>query len=535
LVLLGAVGLVLLIACANAANLLLARATARRREIAVRSALGAGRARLIRQMLAESLLIAVFGGALGGALSVAGVRSLVALLPAGFPRANSIHVNAAVFLFTLLVSLTTGLLFGLLPALQVSRADLQQGLREGGRGATSSGSHLRLRSILVVSEITLACVLLIGAGLLLRSFVKLIQADPGFRPQHALSAGISLPDAEYKTGDAVAHFCDQLEQNLNSIPGVKAAGIGTDLPWTGYDENVGGWTIEGNKPLPNEEFHARYHAATPGYFRALGIPLIRGRFFTGRDNKTAPQVLIINTSMARRYWPHEDALGKRITFSDTPKEKDWMTIVGIVGDVKDAPNAKGVENAFWWPLLQQQPSSDFSIVLRGDFDPALLVNQLRRAVHQLNPALAVANIRLMDQIAVVSVATPRFGLFLVGLFAGLALTLAAIGIYGVISYSVTQRTHEFGMRIALGAESWDVLRLVLAEGLKLAIVGVGLGVFCATGFARILGNLLYEVSAADPLTFATVSLGAILIAALACYLPARRATAADPMVALRCE
>jgi predicted permease len=535
LVLLGAVALVLLIACANAANLLLARATARRREIAVRSALGAGRSRLIRQMLAESLLIAILGGALGGAIAVGGVRTLISLLPATFPRANAIHVNAAVFLFTLLVALATGLLFGLAPALQASRTDLQQGLRDGGRGATTSGSHLRLRNLLVVSEVTLACVLLIGAGLLLRSFANLLQTDPGFRPQHVLTAGISLPDAEYKNGEAVARFCDQLVQNLNSIQDVQAAGIGTDLPWTGYDENVGGWMIEGRKPPPNEEFHGRYHAATPGYFRALGIPLIRGRFFTERDSKASPQVLIINANMARRYWPHGDALGKRITFSDTPKEKDWITIVGIVGDVKDAPNSKGAENAFWWPFLQQQPSSDLSVVIRSTSDPMLLVNQLRLAVRQLNPALAVANIRLMDQIADASVATPRFGLFLVGLFAALALTLAAIGIYGVISYSVSQRTHEFGMRIALGAESWDVLRLVLAQGFKLAILGVALGVICALALARILGDLLYEVSTADPITFATVSLGAIAIAVLACYVPARRATEADPMVALRCE
>jgi predicted permease len=535
LVLLGAVALVLLIACANAANLLLARATARRREIAVRSALGAGRSRLIRQMLAESLLIAILGGALGGAIAVGGVRTLISLLPATFPRANAIHVNAAVFLFTLLVALATGLLFGLAPALQASRTDLQQGLRDGGRGATTSGSHLRLRNLLVVSEVTLACVLLIGAGLLLRSFANLLQTDPGFRPQHVLTAGISLPDAEYKNGEAVARFCDQLVQNLNSIQDVQAAGIGTDLPWTGYDENVGGWMIEGRKPPPNEEFHGRYHAATPGYFRALGIPLIRGRFFTEQDSKASPQVLIINANMARRYWPHGDALGKRITFSDTPKEKDWITIVGIVGDVKDAPNSKGAENAFWWPFLQQQPSSDLSVVIRSTSDPMLLVNQLRLAVRQLNPALAVANIRLMDQIADASVATPRFGLFLVGLFAALALTLAAIGIYGVISYSVSQRTHEFGMRIALGAESWDVLRLVLAQGFKLAILGVALGVICALALARILGDLLYEVSTADPITFATVSLGAIAIAVLACYVPARRATEADPMVALRCE
>ncbi|MFL6350916.1 MAG: ADOP family duplicated permease [Bryobacteraceae bacterium] len=535
LVLLGAVALVLLIACANAANLLLARATARQREIAVRSALGAGRSRLIRQMLAESLVIALLGGSLGAAIAIAGVRSLVSLLPATFPRANAIHVDAAVFIFTLLLAVLTGLLFGLAPAVQASRTDLQQRLREGGRGSTTSGSHARLRNVLVVSEVSLACVLLIGAGLMLRSFVKLLQTDPGFRTQHVLTASVSLPGAQYKPGDAVAHFSDQLVENLGSIRGVQAAGAGTDLPWTGYDENAGGWTVEGKKPAPNEDSHARYHAATPDYFRALGIPLIGGRFFTERDNKAAPSVLIVNTTMARRYWPHADALGKRIAFSDSPKEKDWMTIVGIVGDVKDAPNSKGAESAFWWPFLQQQPSSDLSVVIRSDSDPAMLVSQLRLAVRRLDPALAVADIRLMDQIADASVATPRFGLFLVGMFAALALTLAAIGIYGVISYSVTQRTHEFGMRIALGAQSWDVLRLVLTQGVRLTMLGVGIGVIGALALARILGNLLYEVSPADPVTFAVVSLGAVVIAVLACYVPARRATQADPVVALRCE
>ena len=534
LVLLGAVGLVLLIACANAANLLLARATARQREIAVRTALGAGRSRLARQMLTESLLIALIGGACAMAVAVAGVRALVALLPAGFPRADTIHVNAAVFAFTLLVALATGVLFGLAPALQAARTDVQDTLRSSGRGAGGSRGHLRLRSALVVGEVSLACLLLIGAGLMLRSFVNILRADPGFRPEHLLTASLLLPDATYKRIEAV-HFWRRLCASLDSVADIRAAGVGTDLPWTGYDDNAG-FTIEGKKPPANQEFHARYHVASPGYFRAIGIPLVRGRFFTASDDMKGTPAMIVNRSMARRYWPNEDALGKRITFDDHPKEQDWMTIVGIVGDVKDKPNSPAAEMALWWPTEQTPVSvNSMAVAVRGSSDPALLANDLRRAVRQLDPTLAVANIRPMDEIADANVSTPRFALFLVALFAGLALTLAAIGIYGVISYAVSQRTHEFGLRMALGAQPGDVRRLVLRQGVKLALAGVALGLVGALALGRVLWSLLYEVSAADPVTFTSVSALAIAVAALACYLPARRATAVDPANALRSE
>ncbi len=538
LVLLGAVGLVLLIACANAANLLLARATARQREIAVRMALGAARARLLRQMLTESVLLALMGGGLGALIAVEGVGALVPLLPAGFPRANSIQVNAPVFGFTLLVAFATGLLFGLAPALQASRTELQQSLREGARGAVGGRRHQRLRDALVVAEVGLACVLLIGAGLMLRSFVNLVRMDRGFQPQHVLTASLALPYTEYKTPAAVTHFYDQLTTNLAAAPGVAAVGAGTDLPWTGYDENAGGFTIQGKKPPPGEDFHARYHAATPDYFRALGIPIVRGRFFTAGDNQGAPLAMIINETMARRYWPHEDALGARITFSDTPKEKDWMTVVGVVGDVKDKPSSSGAEPAFWWPVLQAPfvvNNGVMSVVVRADSGAAQLANELRREVHRLDPTLAVADVRLMDQITDAGVSTARFAFFLVGLFAALAITLAAIGTYGVISYSVSQRMHEFGMRMALGAGRRDVLRLVLAQGALLAFAGVALGGVGALALARVLRSLIYGVGPADPLTFAAVAALVMAVAVLACYVPARRATGADPMVALRYE
>lgn len=536
LVLLGAVGLVLLIACANAANLLLARATARQREIALRSALGAKRSRLVRQILTESVLIALLGAAFGIALAVAGVKALVSLLPADFPRAGDIHVNLAVFVFTLAIALAAGVLFGLAPALQVSRTDLQRALHESGRSATGSPGSVRLRNALVVSEVSLSCVLLIGAGLVLRSFVNLLGTNPGFHAQRVLTARISLPAHEYHTSELAIRFYHRLIANLQTVPGVQIAAAGTDLPWTGYDDNLGGWTIAGKTPPPHEEFHARYHVATSDYFRALGIPLIRGRFFTPHDNLNARNVLIINQSMARNYWGNENPLGARVTFADHPKEDDWFTVVGVVGDVKDAPNSKAAEPAFWWPLLQEPfPFTTMSIVLRSDTNPAILADQLRTAVWQLNSSLAVADIQLMDQVAEQSFSTPRFTLFLVVLFAALALTLAAVGTYGVISYSVTQRRHEFGVRMALGAQPRDVLGFVLGEGMRLALAGVALGVLCGLGFARLLGNLLYEVGAADPLTFLGVCVVVLSAAALACYLPAWRAMQSDPMTALRAE
>ncbi len=537
LVLLGASGLVLLIACANAANLLLARATVRRREMAVRLALGASRPRLIRQLLTESTVISSAGGLAAAFLATFGVKSLVSLLPAGFPRLDDIRVDPAVFGFTLAVALLTGVLLGLVPALESSQPGFHQRLHEGGRGITGGLHHLRLRSLLVVSEVSLACVLLIGAGLLLRSFVKLVRTDPGFRPERVLTAAIALPQATYNNGPAVLRFYSQFAAKLESLPGVRSAGIGSDLPWTGYDDNEGGFQLEGKQPPPHEEVHARYHVASPDYFRALGIPLLAGRFFTPGDNINAPLVLIINRAMAEKYWPGENVIGKRINFyGDHPAEKDWTTIVGVAGDVKDSPQKTSAEPAFWWPILQTPFGFPSMVVaIRANSDPRLLVSALRRSLRELDPALALAGVRLMNQIAGESFAAPRFILLLVALFAALAILLAAVGTYGVISYSVNQRMHEFGMRMALGAQPRDVLWLVLSQGMKLAGLGVLIGVASALVLARVLRNLLYEVGVADPLTFASVAALALAIATLACYLPARRATLADPIVALRAE
>jgi len=536
LVLLGAVGLVLLIACVNAANLLLARAAARQREIALRAALGAGRGRLVRQMLAESLLISVLGGGLGAMLAIVGVRALVAFLPTGFPRLDSIHVNVMVFGFTAAIALATGLIFGLVPAVQASRTDPQQGLRDGGRGSSGSWRQTRLRAVLVVGEVGLACLLMVCAGVLLRSFVNLLKSDPGFRPEHVLTAEIALPDATYNDKTAVADFYTRMLTNMSALPGTRSVGAGTDLPWTGYDENLGGFTIEGKNPPPNEEFHARYHTASPDYFRAVGIPLVRGRFFDERDKKDSQRTMIVNDVMARRYWPGEDVIGKRITFDDKPKESDWFTVVGVVGDVKDKPERAGAEPAFWWPLMQQPFAfRSMTIALRANTAPTLFAESVRNVVRELDPSLAVANVRLMDKIADENFSTPRFALFLVGLFAGLALLLAAIGIYGVISYSVSQRMHEFGMRMALGASSGNLLGMVMRQGVLLAGIGVVIGIGCALVFGGVLDSLLYGVSSRDPVTLMGVATIALITATLASLPSAHRATGADPMISLRAE
>jgi predicted permease len=536
LVLLAAVAMVLLIACANAANLMLTRASARQREIAVRVALGAQRSRVVRQLLTESLLIASIGGAFGLVLAVAGVKALVSLLPANFPRAHEIHVSAPVFLFTLLISVGTGVLFGLAPALQASRTDPKEGLHKGGRATTGGGRQSRLRNALVISEVSLACVLLIGAGLMLRSFLNLLHLKPGFQTEHVVTAMLSLPHERYKTSESLLGFYRDLPPAIRSLPGIESAGLGSDIPWTGYDDNTGGFTIEGKQPPPHQDFHARYHMATPGYFRALGIPLLGGRFFSDADKPDSPLVLIINHAMAERYWPGEDAVGKRLTFEDHPKAKDWITVVGIIGDVKDQPNSPGAEPAFWWPFLQAgYGSANLLLAVRSQSDPQLLVGAIRQQVARLDPALAVADIRTMNQIVTTSVATPRFAFLLVGLFGGLAIVLAAIGTYGVIAYSVSQRTAEFGLRMALGAQRFDVLRLVLLQAGKLVLAGTAAGILLALLLAQALKSLIYHVSPADPLTFTAIGFAVVAVALFACYIPARKAMEADPMIALRAE
>jgi len=534
LVLLGAVGIVLLIACANAANLLMARASGRQREISVRLAMGAPRLRVVRQLLTESLVLSCLGGALGLLLAFAGVRALVSLLPADFPRSNDIHVSWPVLLFTLTVSVVTGILFGLAPAMQASRTDPKDGLQKATRGTTAGKHQNRLRSALVMAEVGLASVLLIGAGLMLRTFLNLLHLDPGFKQDHLLTATLSLPHAQYQKGEQIADFYERLTTSLAALPGVESTGAGSDLPWTGYDENSG-FNIEGRKPAPGEDFHARYHMATPDYFKAMGIPLLQGRFFTAADKKDAIPAIIINHAMAQKYFSGIDAVGKRMTFDDNPKkDTDWLRIVGVVGDVKDQPNSPAAEPAFWWPE-NQAPQPDMSVAIRTNSDPRQAIDGLRQAVRALDPGLAVADIKLMNEVAESSISTPRFTFALVGLFAGLAIILAAIGAYGVISYTVGQRAPEFGLRVALGAQPGDLLRMVLAQSVKLAIPGTIIGVVLAFSLSHIIRGLIYQVSPTDPLIMSAVVALVLLIALLASYVPTRRAAATDPMTTLRTE
>jgi predicted permease len=535
LVLLGAVGMVLLIACANAANLLMARASSRQREIAVRLAMGAPRLRIIRQLLTESLLISCAGGALGLLLAFGGVRALVLLLPANFPRAHDIHVSLPVLAFTLAVSVATGILFGLAPAVQASHTDPKEGLQKDGRTSTAGKHQSALRSALVVAEVGLASVLLIGAGLMLRTFLNLSNLDPGFRADHVLTATLSLPHITYKTNEQTAQFYDRLATALNSLPGVVSAGAGSDLPWTGYDENAGGFSIDGRKPPAGQEFHARYHMATPGYFSAMGIPLLEGRSFTEADKTGAPWVLVINRAMAMKYWPNEDALGKRITFQDEPKkDSDWMTVVGVVGDIKDQPNSASAEPAFWWSEYEAA-NSEMSIAIRTQSDPRQVADGLRGVVQHLDPVIAVADVKELDRVIDSSVATPRLTFVLVGLFAGLAIILAAIGTYGVISYTVSRRTSEFGLRVALGAQRTDLLRMVLVQSARLAVAGTLTGVALAFSLGRVVKSLTYAVSVSDPAILGSVILLVLAAALLASYIPARRAARSDPMSTLRTE
>jgi predicted permease len=465
-------------------------------------------------------------------MAVGGVRAIVSLLPSDFPRAGDIHINAPVFWFTLAIALMTGILFGLFPALQASRTDPRQGLHDGGRTLTSGRHQQRLRSALVVSEVTLACALLLGAGLMLRSLLRQMQLDAGFRQDHVLTATLSLPRSEYKDAEA-AEFYQQLLTGLSSQPGVRAAGAGSDLPWTGWDENSG-FDIEGRQAQPGEEWHARYHTATPDYFRALGTPLLAGRFFSDADKHGSPAVILINDAMAKKYWPHEDAVGKRITFDDHPKPEDWLTVVGVVGDVKDKPSSPAAEPGFWWPHAQVA-FHDMALAVRFDGDPGAMADVLRSQVHRMNPGLAVAHEQLMDQIAAESVAAPRMEFVLVGLFGGLAIVLAGIGIYGVIAYAVSQRTTEFGLRMALGAQRGDLMRMVLGQGARLVVPGVVAGVVLALALGQAMKSLIYGVRPDDPVTLA-VAAGIVLVVALAAsFVPALRAAKSDPMRALRAE
>jgi len=532
-ILMGVVGFLLLIACANVANLLLARAAVRRQEIAVRSALGARRGRLVRQLLTESLLLSFAGGGLGLLLAAWGVELLVALSPGNIPRLDEAGLDARVLLFTFAVAVVTGGLFGLLPALSASKTDLAESLKEGGsRGSTAGQGARRLRNSLVVSEIAIAVVLLAGAGLMVRSFQSIQAVDPGFRPERVLTFDLSLPAARYKEDAQLTGFYDQLGARAAALPGVERAAVTSALPLSGGD--ILSFVIEGRPELPPEKVQdAEYSTVSPEYFDVMGIRLVSGEKFTERDRAGAPAVTLISETMARKYWPGEDPVGKRINLGD-PARSPWRTVVGVVKDIRREALDKEPYPQMYSPIAQF-PRRGLSVVARASGDPLGLVPAVRRELAGLDKDLPLSNVRTMEQVLAESVARRRFQMLLIAAFAGIGLLLAAVGIYGVISYSVAQRRHEIGVRMALGARAPDILRLVVGQGLGLALAGVGVGLLAAFALTRVMSSLLYGVSATDPVTFACVSLALLGVALLACLIPARRATKVDPMVALRYE
>jgi putative ABC transport system permease protein len=535
LVLMGVVGFLLLIACANVANLLLARATARRQEIAVRSALGAGRWRLVRQFLTESVLLALAGGGLGLLLAAWGIELLVSFSPGNIPRLNEVGLDKGVLLFTFGVSLATGCLFGLLPALQASKTDLSVSLKEGGsRGSTAGRPASRLRNALVVSEIAIAVVLLAGAGLMIRSFAAIREVDPGFRPGHVLTSDYSLPAARYKEDAQIVSFFEQLTAHAAALPGVERVGLVSDIPLSGGGD-IAEFAVEG-RPAPPPELvqDAEYRVVSPDYFDVMGIPVVRGQAFTEHDRANVPAVTVINETMARRYFSGEDPIGKRINLGDPAKGSPWRTVVGVVRDIRHESLDKEPYPQMYAPEAQF-PRRLMTMVARTSGDPLSLVPALRRDLTSLDKDLPLYNLRTMEQVLADSIARRRFQMLLIAAFAGLGLLLAAVGIYGVISYSVAQRRHEIGVRMALGARAPDILRLVVGQGLGLALAGVGAGLAAAFALTRVMSSLLYGVSAADPLTFAGVALALLGVALAACLVPARRATKVDPMIALRYE
>jgi len=535
LLLLGAVGLVLLIACVNVVNLMLVRSAGRSREIAVRAAVGAGRFRLLRQLLTESITLSVFGGAAGALVATWGVKLLVTLNPIALPRYNKIGVDSTVLLFTLAASVITGIVFGLAPAWRMFKFDLNSVLKEGGRGTVDTSQH-RLSSALVSLEIATAFVLLIGAGLLIRSFARLVDVNPGFETQHTLTMQVGLPNGSYGEPQKRIAFVQQLEANLKGIPDVTSVGIVTRLPLLSALNNVTTFlTIEGRQMQPGERPEIDFRRASTGYFEAMNIPLLAGRLVTEQDVTNNTHSVVINEAMAKRFWPGEDPIGKHIsTATATGQQMQWQTIVGIVGNVRHLGLDTEPRPELYYHSNTSPPFGPV-LVIRSKGDPKALISLARAKVRELDGDVPVSNVNTMDQLVAQSVAQRRFGMFLLTGFAALALLLAAIGIYGVISYSVAQRTQEIGVRMALGARTADVLKLVMTNGLKLAAMGLAIGLVGAFLLTRLMARLLFHVGPTDAVTFASVSVGLLVVAFLACYLPARRATKVDPLVALRYE
>jgi predicted permease len=538
LVLLGVVGFVLLIACANVANLLLARAAARQREMAIRAALGAGRLRVVRQLLTESLLLSFIGGTLGLLVAWWGVHFLLATGPLNISGLKDVGLDPSVLGFTAVISVLTGVIFGLAPALQASRADLQDALKEGGRNAGGGTARNRVRALLVVVEVALSLVLLVGAGLLGKSFLLLSEVSPGFEPEHVLSTDLSLARSKYPQPEQQQAGFAEIVRQAAGIPGVEAAAVIHPLPLSG-DSNANTFLIAGRPALrPEDKPISNHRTISPDYFRALQITLSRGRPFDERDNQHAPPVIIVNETFARRYFAGTEALGQRIIIEGERGDNGQpppREIIGIVGDVRHESLDTESGPEYYVPYTQA-PEAFMSLVVRSSADnPGSLAASLREAIKQTDKDQYVAAIQPMTKLIAESVARRRFNTLLTGLFAVVALLLASVGIFGVLNYSVAQRTQEIGLRVALGAQTRDVLRLVLGPGVRLILFGLALGLAASLALTRVLAGMLFGVTPTDPLTFVAVSLLLASVALLACYIPARRATKVDPMIALRYE
>ena len=538
-ILLGAVGFVLLIACANLATMLLARASGRERELAIRVALGAGRWRILRQLLTESILLSLIGGALGVFFSLWGVELLKAFGARTLPRLVEVSLDFTVVATMAALSIGTGILFGLIPALVSAKPELTEALKDGGRGATAGRHRNRVRDTLVVCEIALALVLLTGAGLLMKSFVRLQGRNPGFNSHNVLTMEIALPEMKYpapspdkKSADSRVAFFDETQRRIAHLPGVEAAAWTNILPLSGTNSDSS-FAIEGRatgsgSPFPDEEIRT----VTADYFRVLQTPLMRGRFFTEADNADAPRVTIINTAMVKKYWPNEDPLGKRITFSDPRKPgAKWITVVGIVDSFHHRALDQAPLPEYYLPV-SQNPDNGMLLTVRSKQDPQNLTAAIRREIQAIDPEQPLANIRTFDAVVAESIAPRRLSVVLLGLFSGIALLLAGVGTYGVISYLVVQRTHEIGVRMALGAQRRDVFALIVGHAFRLAMTGIVVGLVLAFFAGRTLAAMLYQVAPFDPVTLILVTSVLAGIAMLAGYIPALRATKADPMIAL---
>jgi putative ABC transport system permease protein len=530
LLLLGAVGLVLLIACANVANLLLARAATRQREIAIRSAMGATTLRLIRQLLTESLVLSVLGAIIGLGLAYPGLKFLVSISPTNLPRVAEISIDGRVLWFTFLISVLTGLIFGLTPALHAARPDLSQVLKETGRSSTGVAGK-QIRNLLVVSEVAIALVLLVASILIIRSFIKLVDTNPGFDTSNVLTMQMSLPVDRYPEDWQRRNFTGQLIRQVKGLPSVELAAVVTPLPLSGEGRQTP-FTVEGRAVLSKESPLADLASVSTDYFDVLGIPLVRGRFFTEQDKEDGAQVAIIDETMARRFWPNEDPVGKRLSMGPADSNSPWLEIIGIVGHLKSYGVTEESRVEMFRPY-PQVPFNTISLVVKTSGDPTAMSNAVRGEIKNIDKDQPVYNIRTMDELLAATVAPRRFSVFLLGTFAFLALVLEAIGVYSVLAYSVTERGHEIGIRMALGAQQSNILKLIMRQGLSFVLIGMLVGLAGSFAFNRVVANLLFGVTASDPVSYLSGIMVLALVAVLACYLPARKGTRVDPMIAIR--